>query len=139
KLTFVARPADALELEGQGAHEVSVPAHGLARVAVRARARRAARVHVEVKLTAPNEDETATRTATIAAPALEPAGATLAWVGSDVAANGSAELVAPVASHVRVVVATPAALLGDLVAELARPGEDPVAGFVATWLARRAL
>jgi hypothetical protein len=140
ELELAATPGDALTLEGEAKHALAVPARGSARLLVPARAIRAARVRLDAKLTAPGEPETVGRALVVVeGPRLAPTGAALALVGSETAAVATETLVAPSGSSVLVRVATPAALLGDLAAELARPGESPAEGFAALLLARRAL
>lgn len=139
KVSLAATPAGVVVLEGDASPTLSVPAQGSARVLVTVRAQRAGRVKLEAKLAAPGEDESLARAVVVAAPAREPGDAAVALLGSEVAATATGSLVAPVGSHVLVRVASPAATLGDLVASLTAPGEDPARALAPTLLAHRAL
>lgn len=128
-----------LELQGAARAKLDVPARGRAELRVLAVARAPGRVKLDARL----GDDAASALVPITAPRLGWLGATSALVGSDtVAAPGSmVALVAPAGPKLLLRVDTAASTLGDLVAELVRPGHgvDPAFAFVPAILARGAL
>jgi hypothetical protein len=136
-LSLASAATDVLALEGEASRRFDVPPHGLATLHVRVRPKKAGHAKLEAKLASPGEDETLSVTLTVSAPTLVPVSAATATVGSDTAPVDSVDLVAPIASSVLLRVESPAAVLGDLVSELA--AGDPAVAFVPALLARRAL
>jgi hypothetical protein len=142
ELSLASAAPSVLELEGDTKKKVEVPGRSGEVLRVRARAKAPGHAKIDAKLSLQNEDEAASATVAVTGPRLGWLAATSMVVGSETiaAAHSVAHLLAPEGPRLLVRADDPAATLGDLVAELVRPGHglDLAEAFVPALLARRA-